>query len=432
MEIIKDPIKEVLVILGVQEYNPSKRYRKSYYTMCVKVKRGVLVYHSLLGSVILCKELIVNNFFVANWYYVPIGFDERRLVSNVRNQLRTKPVFNALRTFTIYPTTDCNARCHYCFERGRKSNRMTEQTALLAAQYIINSNQNKITIRWFGGEPLFNQAAINTICDNLQLYNIDFESKMATNGFLFNSTLIKIAKANWNLKQVQITLDGTEEIYNKVKGFKTTINAFQKVIKNIHLLTEQTIDVVIRLNVDNQNIDNQRKLVENTLISEFHGNKHISIYTHLLMEALHNYDKTEMHQLFKKKNVIDRMINQNGLSIHTSIPSKPKLYKCIADNRESVTVLPKGKIGLCEHYTDQKYISDLYSSDSFDFVQISEIRTYNQELVLCRKCHFYPRCLRLVNCPDSGICNREIKKQNIQYMKVEIMSEYHNWLLQFN
>lgn len=433
MEIIKNPIKEVNEILGTQEYDPSMTYRKSYYTICLKVKNGILVYHSLLGSVILCKEFNDTAFFVANWYYVPNGFDERRLVQKVRERLQSDSIFNSLKTFTIYPTTDCNAKCHYCFENGRKKNKMAEQTAFMASRYIINnSNQNKITIRWFGGEPLYNQTAIKTICNDLQIHGVDFESKMATNGFLFNSTLIKTAKTDWKLKQVQITLDGTEDIYNVVKGFTTKVNAFKKVIKNIHLLSEQSIHVVIRLNVDKISIDNQKELVENTLISEFEGNKYVSIYTHLLMEALRKYDKTEMHQLFKLKKEIDRIIFRHGLSIHTATPTNPKLYKCIADNRESVTILPDGKIGLCEHYTDDKYISDLNTSESFDFNQISEIRTYNTELVLCKKCQFYPRCVRLINCPDSGICNLEIKRQNINYIKDEMASEYHKWLLQKN
>lgn len=428
MNIIKQPIKEVLDILGKQECRESAQYRLSSYVISVKVKEGILLYNTLLGSIVLYPSIVIDPFLIANWYYVTTDCNEHQLVEMVRNKLRTSQPFSRFTTFTIYTTTDCNARCYYCFENGRKRISMKDSISHLCSQLIVNKSLgDKVTIRWFGGEPLCNQNAINIICNNLNKSGVKFESKMATNGYLFDSNLIMHAKNRWNLIQVQITLDGTENNYNKIKKIKTNLSAFQKVLSNIQTLSNNAISVVIRLNVDNTNIDDQFELVKNTLIPIFEGNSYISIYSHLLMTALYDYDKKDRMVLFKKKQKIDRMLFRHGLSTHKGVPHKPSIYKCIADNRESITILPNGKIGLCEHYTEEKFISDLQHFETFNMEQISHIRTYNKELNLCKKCPFHPRCIRLIHCPDCGICNLEIKHQNIQFMKDEVISEYLRW-----
>ena len=66
-----------------------------------------------------------------------------------------------------------------------------------------------------------------------------------------------------NLSNVQITLDGTEETYNKTKRFiyKDDPSPFKTVIYNIHNLLFNNISVTIRLNVDNNNADDIEKLL---------------------------------------------------------------------------------------------------------------------------------------------------------------------------
>lgn len=45
---------------------------------------------------------------------------------------------------------------------------MSKETAMKVASYISRNRKNEIvSIRWFGGEPLYNQMAIDTICSSL-------------------------------------------------------------------------------------------------------------------------------------------------------------------------------------------------------------------------------------------------------------------------
>lgn len=42
---------------------------------------------------------------------------------------------------------------------------------------------------------------------------------MTSNGYIFNDELVEKAKNEWKLKNIQITLDGTRDVYNKAKNY---------------------------------------------------------------------------------------------------------------------------------------------------------------------------------------------------------------------
>lgn len=430
---IKKPIQQIIDILGVQEVHNYKQYRPSVYTIILNVSGGILLYNTFLCSLFLLREKNEKDSLIKNWLFVPIDCNEIELVKKTRSILREQKTFDGISTYTIFPTTDCNARCLYCFENDIPKIKMTNETALKCAEYIINHSKDKdVNLRWFGGEPLFFQKPINIICSKLHDANIQFKSKMVTNGYLFNYKTIERAKKIWNLIQVQITLDGTKDNYNKIKNYKYNSDAFSIVINNIDLLLKSDIQVIIRLNIDNSNIEDQIKLVREFITKKYKGNKLIKIYSHPLMDALLKSTKEERRFLFNKKAVLDNIINTIGLSTHDSIPVLPKLYRCITDNKESLTFLPSGKIGLCEHYTESHFIGDLYLNEKTNKKEIELLCHYNEDIKICTDCPYYPRCIRLMYCPDSGICYNEIKQQKIQHLRNEALAEYKLWQINNN
>ena len=96
--------------------------------------------------------------------------------------------------YVIAVTTDCNARCPYCYEKGTDIIYMDRQCADKVINFIDrNYNGNIINITWFGGEPLLNIEIINYICEKLVENNIKFISSIITNGYLFNDKLVTMA-----------------------------------------------------------------------------------------------------------------------------------------------------------------------------------------------------------------------------------------------
>lgn len=431
MIIIKKAYQEIQKIIGIQEYNKHTSYRSSRYNINLYVKEGTLIYNVLLGALILIEDgkesEDVNCFLVNNWFYVPNDFEDIAFVKRIRISLIAKDIVDKTTTYTIFPTTKCNARCPYCFEKGRTGSNMTIETASNVSEYITtHSKGEKVLIRWFGGEPLLGTSSINTICKNLHDKGIDFVSKMATNGFLFNELLISNAKRLWNLKQVQITIDGTRDSYNKTKRYNTPIDAFSKIITNIHHLAKNKILVVIRLNIDETNIDDLLLLMRSCIIPEFQGNKYVMVYSHLLDKLIFN-SKESIKDILSKKNLLDKEIYALGFSCNSTIPTSPKIYKCITDDKRSITILPNGKIGLCEHYTEDKFFSDITTPEIADKNIIKELREYHDDLLICKECPYYPRCIRLKCCPEDQVCNKFLMEYNIDRLKDMALSEYNYW-----
>ena len=115
---------------------------------------------------------------------------------------------------------------------------------------------------WFGGAPLFRKKCINIICERLKESGIPYRSSMISNGYLFDEKTVNEAKNLWKLKNVQITIDGTKDIYNKTKSFVyKNGNPFETVMGNIKRLSENGISVTIRINVGKFNAEDAEKLI---------------------------------------------------------------------------------------------------------------------------------------------------------------------------
>ena len=220
-------------LLGHQKVNDSIKYRLLKFLLFKPVNKGVLVYNLLTKQMILITNQLYDyitdnkivysaalNELIQYWFVVPANFDEFKCFKQLKDFYKSIDNEEYINTFTILPTTKCNARCFYCFENNKKRADMSEQVAIDTAKYIKMESKGKgVLIKWFGGEPLCNTKAINIISNYLSDNNIIFKSNIITNAYLFNSENVELAKNIWNVKKAQITLDGTEKLYNSIKSY---------------------------------------------------------------------------------------------------------------------------------------------------------------------------------------------------------------------
>ena len=159
---------------------------------------------------------------------------------------------------------------------------------------------------------------IDQICTELNGQGVPFRSEMTTNGYLFDADMVQRAKDLWQLRRVQITLDGTEQTYNRVKDYVYQgVNAFERVLQNIAMLTAAGIHVSIRLNVDKHNIGEMAELVE-LLHQHFGTNEHLTVYSH---ELFGERDPEDNAALFAQRMLLEQQIISANASTTSTVSS---------------------------------------------------------------------------------------------------------------
>ena len=66
---------------------------------------------------------------------------------------------------------------------------------------------------------MVNVKMIDQICTGHKEHDVPFRSTMVSYGYLFDADIVHRAKVLWQLKRVQITLDGRGQTYNQVKAY---------------------------------------------------------------------------------------------------------------------------------------------------------------------------------------------------------------------
>jgi radical SAM protein with 4Fe4S-binding SPASM domain len=98
----------------------------------------------------------------------------------------------------------------------------------------------------------------------------------------------------------------------------------------------------------------------------------------------------------------------------------------MADRGDSVTILPDGKLGLCEHYNRDHFIGDIRSG-SLDEDMVRQFSLLREEIPECADCPLYPVCLRLQNCPCE-ICHRQRRDDLVQQEQQAMLEAWGKYL----
>lgn len=422
METIQSIVAPLDSLLGQQKKKEGTVWRLMTFTVALDVDDGLLLHNTLTKSTVLLSadeaarlrsDAAALPELVEQWFVVPEEHDDRLLSRQVRavGQAMKDPC-NAITGYTIFTTTDCNARCFYCYERGHSRIPMTEGTALRVAAFVAkHCGDKEVELAWFGGEPLYNKAVIGIICRRLRELGVKYHSTMTTNGYLMDAATIKEARQDWLLRSVQITLDGTEEVYNRAKAYiYPGVNAYRKVIDNIHLMLKAGINVKIRLNADLYNADNLMQLADE-LDREFPDKRRLCVYSNPLFgscmkRAAINSEQSRKELFMKLRELHDKLYAAR-LAMRHDIEHSLKLNRCMADRDASVTVLPTGHLGKCEHYTDSNFFGHI-DSEERDEAMFSSFKKEFDELPLCAECPDYPNCFRLDKCEAAHECFPEV------------------------
>lgn len=400
------------------------------YVIATEHEDGLLLQNVITGQLVLLssEESKLLHLFPLQYsrimdplidahFFVQQDFDEHLFVQQLRKILRklddSQSPKNII-SYTILPTTNCNARCFYCYEAKYHKSNMTENTARQIVDYIeVHSKGKPVNIGWFGGEPTVGEKRIDQICYGLMEKGIVYESQMISNGYLFDEAMVSKAVTVWKLKRIQITLDGTEEVYNSTKSFVNAQESpFQRVVNNIERLLNKGITVGILFNLDYYNFEDLHHLLDD-LARRFSGRNNLFIGSHVLFDD-EGYNpvrhSTEDHtNLLEKNYQIEDYIIQKGLNLsrvnkakNNRLPSIQYLY-CMADTWKSIIIDPEGNFYKCEHLDEGKASKYGLTLGDIDEEEINSWRDY-VELEKCADCGLYPYCIQSKRCPGKIPC----------------------------
>ena len=253
-----------------------------------------------------------------------------------------------------------------------------------------------------------------------------------SNGYLFDGTTVEQAVSHWKLKSVQITLDGTEKIYNRSKAFiyKDGKSPYQVVLANIQRLLDAGVSVHIRLNMDEHNADNLMELADE-LHERFGGKGKFSVYSHTLFEfagsKTHIRAQEERRQLYQKQQRLRKKLDDYGIGASYYLRQKLRIRQCMADSGGSLTILPNGELGLCEHYSEDNFVGSLDGKASERSV-IQSFREYWEPIEECKTCFYYPECIRLKKCAEQKECFEELRAEYKEHLLKSMQKTYNAWL----
>lgn len=457
MNVINQPNREIIKKLGNQVFIPGKKYRLNRYVVEERFEDKIVLYNGFNQALMDVNEEEYNNcinlvknidyvdFFFRNYFVVPEDYDETATLRNLMEAKRTKIDENYLkntRLYTILPTTGCNARCFYCYEMGVKTKVMSKETAEKIATLIVkryneqqqsNSKSKNIPVKlhWFGGEPTMNVSVIDYICEILKANNVQYIGDIVSNGYLFDAELSKKARELWKIDAIQITIDGTEEVYNKTKAYvyKDDPNPFATVIGNIKNLIANGIRVTIRVNVDLYNAEDVKKLVPQ-IRETFGPEKLLSMYAYPIFEG-HGIKRTEEHlkQTVDKLEEIDQILEYYGFFSPTRSDNSIHTHHCMSDGGEALVFAPDGSMGLCEHYVDSEFIGHIDDPENLDMEIVKKFWERVEDSEVCNECIDYLNCIRLSMCESLRNCNEQVRRWRCNQLKRKIrvrVKEYYN------
>lgn len=323
---IYNTLSKALVGLDLQEYKQLEGYSE----------------HSISKE----KEQI----YLENGILIPYFKNENSAVNKARiNSI----INNKLSVYRILPTSACNARCFYCYEDKRKASYMDKTTAEQVCKFVIEQSDDYfIKIQWFGGEPLMNTDIIDYITSTLrEQYNDNkIIFSMISNGSLINDKIAEKMINEWKISNIQITLDGTMQEYNKRKNYIGISNAFEIVKNNILLLANKGIKINIRLNYDYENYIDILNLIEE-LGHLFSHINNLNVYAYHLYGANNNYpiDTRKREEWFTIQNAL---IKNGFLTPQEAFCLKRRKSQCLACQTNGFIITSNGELYKCSMATN--------------------------------------------------------------------------------
>lgn len=322
---------------------------------------------------------------------------------------------------TIAPTLKCNFSCIYCYEAGIDKNNYikNKREYINGIKKLIEQQEKKfnitsISICWYGGELLLEYDFIVQCCKELNEF-IKQKNKNVIYSMISNGYMLDLDKAielkELGFKNVQITVDGTEDFHNKRRVLTGGQKTFNKILENIHQINGYLM-VSLRVNIDKSNVGNMDEFLDYLDNSGLKNKVNISFAP--------TRDNGICHSIMciRDREFAEIIVNLYTMAFKKGFyvdcyPKSTDIY-CRAVTQNSFVIEPDGTIQKCWNVIGKKEcsIGNIYNleelTNSTNYAKwlnwTSSIYKHNE----CAKCNILPLCVG--GCAYEGIVNNNTPK----------------------
>lgn len=175
-----------------------------------------------------------------------------------------------VRALSLAVAQKCNLGCTYCYAQqgdfGGPARNMPRQTALDAVELLLRDAGpgERVNLSFLGGEPLFNRAVIREATERAveraREKGVVLTLSLTTNGTLLTPEDADFLEAHGFA--VTVSLDGPQEVNDRLRAFKGGQGSFEKVMANVAplLARQRKMQVSARVTVTPRNLELRRTL----------------------------------------------------------------------------------------------------------------------------------------------------------------------------
>ncbi|MGQ9847575.1 MAG: radical SAM protein [Bacteroidales bacterium] len=253
----------------------------------------------------------------------------------------------------------------------------------------------------YGGEPLLKLDVIERltqrfieICSN---NNVEYKASLVTNGFLLNEEKINTLM-RCKILNCQITLDGPPAVHDFRRCLKDGGGTFDTIMQNIFLILQTSIKLVIRLNLDKENMNYIWDLLQLIGASGI-----IKKGAYIYVAGIHAktdscikiYPQCITNQDYALAEKIQLFLKNNGLVL--SHPIKKYGGLCIGNRINAFVVSPKGDLFKCPECLGNQNeipVGSIFSKDlimTLEFIRWGSDDFFEDDK--CLNCKYLPLCM---------------------------------------
>lgn len=162
-------------------------------------------------------------------------------------------------------TQQCNFACTYCYQNHLPID-LSDDAQQGICEYVTRElpGREVLKVAWWGGEPLLRLDIIHRLSDKLRdlcsNFGCEYTASITTNGYLLSEDAAKLL-VHLGVCDIQVTLDGPQEIHDRRRYLKGGRGSFDRILNNLSASAYLFDRVIVRVNIDRHNAESIEDLL---------------------------------------------------------------------------------------------------------------------------------------------------------------------------